>query len=110
MLRSVSEPLSSRSVDPDSDDNIVPQRVTYEGLVDPGYDGDENNIPHQSICCTKKDMRTYPLMDNRKYVPIVTWKLTMNCSHIISDMSIPGQTSHSGFNQRFKLNTNSPSM
>ena len=30
--------------------------------------------------------------------------------HIINNTSIPGWTSHSGFNQRFKLDTNSPSM
>ena len=109
-LRSVSEPLCSRSVDPDSDDNIVQQLFTYEGSVNPGYDGDENNIPQQSKFCTKEDMRTYPLMDDGKYIPIVRWKLTKNNSHIISDISIPSQTSHSDFNQRFQLDTNSPSM
>ena len=57
-----------------------------------------------------KDMRTYPLMDNGKSIPIVTWKLTKNCSHIISDILIPGQIPHSGFDQRFKLDDDSPSM
>ena len=55
-------------------------------------------------------MRTYPLMDNGKLIPIVTWKLTKNCSHIISDIPIPGQILHFGFNQRFKLDADSPSM
>ena len=68
----MSEPLCSRSVDPNSDDDIIRQRVTYEGSVDPGYDGDENNIPQQSIFCTNEDMMTYPLMDNGKYIPIIT--------------------------------------
>ena len=86
----MSKPLCLRSVDLDSDDDTVPQRFTYEGSVDPGYDGDENNIPQQSIFCTNNDMRTYSLMDNRKFIPIVTWKLTKNSSQIISDVSIPG--------------------
>ena len=55
-------------------------------------------------------MRTYLPMDNGKYIPIVTWKLTKNCSHIISDISIPGQILHSCLDQRFKLDTNSQSM
>ena len=63
-LRSVSKPLCLGSVDSDSDDDIVTQRFTYEGSVDPGYDGGENNIPQQSISCTNKDMRTYSLIDN----------------------------------------------
>ena len=57
-----------------------------------------------------KDMRTYPLVDNEKSILIITWNLTKNRSYIISDISIPGRTSHSGFNQRFKLDTDSPSM
>ena len=85
----MSEPLCSGSVDPNSDIDIVPQQFTYGRSVDPGYDGGENNIPQQSIFCTNEDMRTYPLMDNGKSIPIVTWKLTKNCSHIISDISIP---------------------
>ena len=55
-------------------------------------------------------MKTYPLMDNEKSIPIVTWKLTKNCSHIISDISIPRRIPHSGFDQRFKLDADSPSM
>ena len=106
----MSKPLCSGSVDPNSDDDIAPQRFTYGGSVDPGYDGDGNNIPQGSIFCTNKDMRTYPLMDNGKCIPIVTWKLTKNYSHIISDILIPDQTSPSGFNQGFKLDTNSPNM
>ena len=33
-----------------------------------------------------------------------------NQSHMISDISIPGCLPHSGFIQRFKLNTNSPNI
>ena len=49
-------------------------------------------------------------MDNGKFIPIVTWKLTKNCLHIISDISILGQIPHSGFDRRFKLDVDSPSM
>ena len=79
------------SVAPNSDDDIVPQRFTYGGSVDPGYDGGENNIPQRSMFCTNKDMKTYTLIDIGKSIHIVTWKLTTNRSHIISDISIPGQ-------------------
>ena len=109
-LRSVSKPLCLGSVDPDSDDDIVPQQFTYRGSVDSGYDSGENNIPQQSIFCINEDMRTYPLMNNGKSIPIVTWKLTKNCSHIISDILIHGQIPHSGVDKRFKLDAYSPSM
>ena len=98
------------SVDPDSDDDIVPQRLICGGSVDPGYDGGKNNIPQWSIFYTNEDMRTYPLMDNGKYVPIVTWKLTKNRSNIISDISIPGWIPNFGFDQRLKLDAGSQSM
>ena len=71
-LRSVGKPLCLGSVDPDSDNNIVPQQVIYGGSVDPGYDGGENIIPQQSIFYTNGDMRTYPLMDNGESFPIIT--------------------------------------
>ena len=57
-----------------------------------------------------EDMRTYPFMDNKKSIPIITWKLMKNFSHIISDISIPGRILHSGCSQRFKLDADSPSM
>ena len=55
-------------------------------------------------------MRTYPLMDNEKSSPIVTWKLTKNRSHIISNILIPGQIPHFGFDQRIKLDAGPSSM
>ena len=60
----MNEPLCFKSVNPDSDDDIVTQQVIDEGSVDPCYDGNENNIPQQSIFCKNKDMRAYPFMDN----------------------------------------------
>ena len=52
-------------------------------------------------------MKTSPLMNNNKSIPIVTWKLTKNRSHIISDISISGQIPDSGFDQKFKLDAES---
>ena len=76
--------------------------------VDPNNDDD--NIPQQSLLFTNKDKRNYPLINNDTYIPIVTWKLTKNRSHIISDISTPGRLPHSGFSQRFILNADSPSI
>ena len=55
-------------------------------------------------------MKNYPLMDTGASIPIVVWKLTKNCLHIISAISIPGRLPHSGFSQRFKLDADLPSM
>ena len=55
-------------------------------------------------------MKNYPFIDTSGSIPIVAWKLMKNRSHIISDISIPGCSSHSGNSQRFKLNAESPSM
>ena len=75
-----------------------------------GFDSDDDYVPLQRLLYTNEDKRNHPRMDTGKYIPIITWKLTKNRSHIISDISIPGRLPHSGFSQRFKLNTNSPSM
>ena len=58
----------------------------------------------------KEDPKNYLFIDVGTSIPIVTWKLTKNRSHIISDISIPGCPSHSGNNQRFKLDVESPSI
>ena len=76
--------------------------------VDP--DNDDNNVPQQHLLFTNEDKRNYPFTNNNTYLPIVTWKLTKNQSHIISDISTPGRLPHSGFSQRFVLNANSPCM
>ena len=57
-----------------------------------------------------EDKNKYPLMETSTSISIVSWKITKKQSHIISDISIPGCLPHSGFNQRFKLNADSPSM
>ena len=55
-------------------------------------------------------MKNYPFIDTDASIPIVTWKLTKNHSHIINDISIPSCSPHSGNSQRFKLDAESPSM
>ena len=55
-------------------------------------------------------MKNYPFIDTDASIPIVACKLTKNCSHIISGISIPGCSPHSGNSQRFKLDADSPSM
>ena len=49
-------------------------------------------------------------MDTSTTIPIVFWKITKKRSHILSDISIPGQLPHSEFSHRFKLNADSPIM
>ena len=63
--------------------------------VDP--DNDDNNVPQQRLLYTNEDKRNYPLMDNASSITIVAWKLTKNQSLIISNISIPDRSPHSGF-------------
>ena len=74
------------------------------------FDSDDDYVPQQRLLYTNKDKKNYSLMDTGTFIQIIAWKLTKNRSHIISDISIPGRLPHSGFSQRFKLNTNSPNM
>ena len=66
--------------------------------VDP--DDDDDNVPQQHLLFTNKDKTNYSFTNNDTYILIVTWKLTKNRSHIISDISIPGRLPHSGISQR----------
>ena len=76
--------------------------------VDPNDDDD--NVPQQRLLFTNENKTNYASTNNDTYIPIVTWKLRKNRSHIISDISTPGRLSHSGSSQRFVLNANSPSI
>ena len=80
----------------------------YGIYVDPSKDDDD--VPQQRLLYTNEDKKNYPPMDTGTSVPIIAWKLTKNRSLIISDISIPGHLSHSGFSQKFKLNANSLNM
>ena len=59
---------------------------------------------------TNEDLKNYLLFNIGASIPIIAWKLTKNHSHIISGTSIPGCSPHSGNNQRFKLDVESPSI
>ena len=73
-------------------------------------DDDDDNVPQQRLLFTNKNKTNYSSINNDTYIPIITWKLTKNRSHIISDISIPGCLPHSGSIQRFVLNADSPNM
>ena len=55
-------------------------------------------------------MTNYPFIDTSALIPIVAWKVMKNCSHIISDISIPGHSPHSGNSKRLKLDIESPNI
>ena len=57
-----------------------------------------------------KDKNKYPLRNTSTSIPTVGWKITKKRLYIINDISIPGCSLHYGFNHRFVLNTDSPSM
>ena len=76
--------------------------------IDP--DSDDNNVPQRCLLYTSKDKENYTLMDTGTSIPRIAWKLTKNQSHIINDISFPDLLPHIGFSQRFKVNANSPSM
>ena len=70
----------------------------------------KKNVLQQHLIYTNEDMKNYPFIDTNASIPIVAWKLTKNCSHIISDIFIPGCLLPSGNSQRFKLDAESPNM
>ena len=74
------------------------------------YYSNKGVIPQHHLLYKNEDKNNYPLMDTSTSIPIVSWKITKKRSHIISDISIPGQLPHFGFSHRFELNTDSPSM
>ena len=55
-------------------------------------------------------MNNYPFIDTSAFISIIAWKLTKNCSHINSDISIPGCSPYCGNSQRFNLDVESPNM
>ena len=57
--------------------------------VDP--ENNDDNVPQQRLLFTNEDKTNYPFTNNDTYIPIVTWKLTKNKSHIISVISTPSR-------------------
>ena len=68
----------------------------YEGSTEPNSDG--TNILHQHLFYTNRNPKNYPFIDICISIPIVTWKLTKNCSHIISDRLLSTYSLYSGNN------------
>ena len=76
--------------------------------VEPSSNG--KNILQQSIFYTNDDLKNYLFIDASALIPVVAWKVIKNCSHIISNKSLPGCSLYSGNNQRLKLNVESSSI
>ena len=70
----------------------------------------EKHILQQRLFYRSKDLKNYSFVDAGVFIPIFAWKLTKNCSHIISNTSIPGRSLHSGNDQMFKLDVEPPSI
>ena len=80
----------------------------WGGSADPS--SDKKNILQQRPIYTSNNMKNYSFIDTGTSIPTIAWELTKKCSHIISDISIPSCSPHSGNNQRFKLDAESPNM
>ena len=65
---------------------------------------------YNKLFYTNKDLKNHTFIDVGTSIPIITWKLTKNCSHIISDKPLSSCSSYSGNNQRFKLDVESSSI
>ena len=83
-------------------------KLLYGISTDPN--SNNGSKPLQHLLFKSKDKKKYPLMDTSTSISIISWKITKNQSHIISDISIPGQLPNFGFSHTFELNTESPSM
>ena len=73
-------------------------------------DNDGTNIQQKHLFYTNEYPKNYPFINIDASIPNVTWKLTKNCSHIISNRLLSGYSSYSGNNQRYKLHDESSSM
>ena len=88
----------------------------FRSVIKPlyGISVDHNNNyglkPPQHLLYKSKDKNKDSLMNTSISILIVCWKITKKQSHIISDISIPGQLPRSEFSHRFELNTDSPNM
>ena len=51
---------------------------------------DEENMLQQHLFYTNEDLKYYPCIDAGTSIPIITCKLTKNCSNIVRGTSIPG--------------------
>ena len=87
--RSVSTQLRKGSTEPNSDEiNMLLKRIFYKN----------------------KDMKNYPFISAGTSIPIVTWKLTKNCSHIVTNRPLSSCSLFYENNQRSKLEVESSSL
>ena len=65
------------------------------------------NILQQHLFYTDKDPKNYLFINIGISLPIITWKLTKNCSYIIRNGLLSSYSFYSGNNQRSKLDVES---
>ena len=78
------------------------------GSTEPIRDG--TNILQHHLFYTNEDLKHYTFINVGTSIPIVTWKLTKNRLHIISDRPLSSCLSYSGSYERFKLDVESLSI
>ena len=64
----------------------------------------------QHLFYTNKDLKNYTLIYVGTSITIVTWKLTKNCSHMISNRPLSSCSSYYGSYQKFKHNNKTSSI
>ena len=80
----------------------------YRRSTEPNRNG--TNLLQQYLFYTNKDLKNYTFIDVGTYISIVTWKLTKNCSHIISYRPLSSCLSYYESNKRSKRNDESSSI
>ena len=79
-----------------------------EGSIEPDSDG--TNILQQHLSYMNEDLKNHSIIDIDTSMSIVTWKLTKNHSHIISNRLFSSYSSYSGNSLRSKLDVESSSI
>ena len=69
-------------------------KIQSSGSVE-SSSGEENKL-QQLLFYTNEDLKNYLFINAGTSIPIIICKLTKNCSHIISGISITGRSPYSG--------------
>ena len=77
----------------------------HKGSTEPNTN--ETNLIRQYIFYTNKDLKSYTSIIIGTSIPIVTWKVENNHSHIINNRPLPSCSSYYENNQRIKCNDTS---
>ena len=80
----------------------------HRGSTEP--DNDATNILQKHLFYTDIDQKIHTFINISTSILNVTWKLTKNCSHMISDRLSSSYSLYSGNNQWSKLNVESSSI